>query len=78
MRTKEFMKEKERQEAYVASSLHRCPRCGDHAPSILPSPPLSILCGSCWATLRATDGELMWFTDFVDQLTLSARLRQDS
>lgn len=68
MRTKPYMKEKARQEAFAAASLDRCPRCGDHVTSILPSPPLSFFCGPCWATLKATDGELMWFTDFVSQL----------
>lgn len=72
MRTEPHMKAKEQQEAYVASSLDRCPRCGDHVPSVLPSLPLSNLCGSCWTSLKATDGGLMWFTDFVKQL------RQDS
>lgn len=57
----------EKQSLYVAASLDRCRRCGDHTVSLTPTPPLSLLCTDCEDTLKATDGP-MWFSDLVAQI----------
>ncbi len=59
----------EKQSLYVAASLDRCRRCGDHTMSLIPAPPLSLLCVDCEETLRATDGGLMWFSEVVAQIS---------
>jgi hypothetical protein len=57
--------EVEKQKDYVEASLDRCRRCGDHTYSILPTQPLSLLCGDCERTVKATDGGVMWFAQLV-------------
>lgn len=68
----------EKQRLHVARSLDRCMRCGEHAPSILPAPPLSMLCNDCHRTLRATDGGAMWFRDMVAQISSKENKNEDS
>lgn len=58
----------EMQSLYVAASLDRCRRCGDHTVSLVPAPPLSLLCTDCEIILRATDGA-MWFSEMVAQIS---------
>lgn len=58
----------EKQSLYVAASLDRCRRCGDHTISLTPAPPLSLLCSDCEFTLKATDGP-MWFSELVAQIS---------
>ncbi len=54
-----------KQKDYVEASLDRCKRCGDHTYSVFPSIPLSLLCGDCERTVKATDGGVMWFAQLV-------------
>lgn len=60
--------ELQKQQRYVASSLQRCRRCGDHTMSIVTTQPLTLLCGDCQAILRKHDEPLMWFSDMVIKL----------
>ena len=55
----------EKQEDYVAANLDRCRRCGDGVHPILPTQPLSLLCGDCERSLKATEGGVMWFAELV-------------
>ena len=58
----------EKQSLYVAASLDRCRRCGDHTVSLVPTPPLSLLCTDCEDTLKATD-DPMWFSEMISQIS---------
>ena len=58
----------EMQSLYVAASLDRCRRCGDHTVSLVPTPPLSLLCTDCEDTLKKTDAGLLWFSDLVARI----------
>lgn len=57
----------DKQRLYVARSLDRCKRCGDHVFPILPTPPLSLLCGSCETIAKSTDG-VMWFAQLLAEI----------
>ena len=58
----------EKQSLYVAASLDRCRRCGDHTVSLVPTPPLSLLCVECEDILKATD-KPMWFSEMISQIS---------
>ena len=58
----------EKQSLYVAASLDRCRRCGDHTISLVPTPPLSLLCAQCEDILKATD-DAMWFSEMISQIS---------
>jgi len=58
----------EKQSLYVAASLDRCRRCGDHTMSLVPTPPLSLLCAECEDILKATD-KPMWFSEMIAQIS---------
>jgi rRNA maturation protein Nop10 len=60
--------QREQQEAYVMASLDRCPRCGDPTATLLPAPPLSILCSPCFSILKSTDDGRYWFVDMVEKI----------
>lgn len=62
-----FTNDLKRQSQYVAASLHRCRRCGDHTPFLLPSPPLVTLCGACEAALKGKE-DVIWFADMVARI----------
>lgn len=61
--------ELQKQHDHIEATLDRCRRCGDHTYAVLPCPPLSLLCGECEDTLKATDGKVMWFAQLVAAIT---------
>ncbi len=60
--------ELEKQQDYVEANLDRCRRCGDGVFPILPTAPLSQLCGDCERSVKATDGGVMWFAQLVAEV----------
>ena len=60
--------ETEKQHAYVNAQLSRCRRCGAHTPTVLPSPPLSMVCPDCESTMRTGDAGVMWFVDLIARI----------
>ena len=63
-----FTTELEKQKAYTDASLHRCRRCGDPCPTILPSPPMALLCTKCETLMREHDHGVMWFVDLINEI----------
>jgi len=61
--------EGEKQQLHVDASTDRCRRCGDYTPILVADTGPLVICRSCEAELKASDGGAMWFTDMLAKLS---------